>query len=29
VTPLAAALDGAAQERIWAAVESLTGPLGV
>ena len=29
VTPLAAALDVAAQDRLWAAVEALTGPLGV
>jgi retinol dehydrogenase-14 len=29
VTPLAAALDHAAQDRLWAAVEALTGPLGV
>ena len=29
VTPLAAALDVAAQERLWAAVEATTGPLGV
>jgi NAD(P)-dependent dehydrogenase (short-subunit alcohol dehydrogenase family) len=28
-TPLAAALDVPAQERLWAAVEALTGPLGV
>jgi NAD(P)-dependent dehydrogenase (short-subunit alcohol dehydrogenase family) len=27
--PLAAALDVGAQERLWAAVEALTGPLGV
>ncbi len=26
-TPLAAALDAAAQERLWAAVEDITGPL--
>ena len=29
VTPLAAALDVAAQERLWTLVEGLTGPLGV
>ena len=29
VTPLAAALDVAAQERLWSLVEGLTGPLGV
>ena len=29
VTPLAAALDVAAQERLWCLVEDLTGPLGV
>lgn len=29
VTPLAAALDIPAQERLWAAVEALTGRLGV
>ena len=29
VTPLAAALDVPAQERLWAAVEALAGPLGV
>ena len=29
VTPLAAALDVSAQDRLWAAVEALTGPLGV
>ena len=29
VTPLAAALDVAAQERLWTLVEDLTGPLGV
>jgi len=29
VTPLAAALDIAAQDRLWGLVESLTGPLGV
>ncbi len=29
VTPLAATLDVAAQERLWTAVEALTGPLGV
>ena len=29
VTPLAAALDVTAQERLWAAVEALAGPLGV
>jgi hypothetical protein len=28
-TPLAAALDVPAQERLWAAVETVTGPLGV
>jgi hypothetical protein len=26
-TPLAAALDVDAQERLWAAVEAVTGPL--
>ena len=29
VTPLAAALDVAAQDRLWGLVEALTGPLGV
>ena len=29
VTPLAAALDAAAQERLWAIIEDLAGPLGV
>ncbi len=29
VTPLAAALDTPAQERLWAGVETVTGPLGV
>ncbi len=29
VTPLAAALDVPAQERLWTLVEGLTGPLGV
>lgn len=28
-TPLAAALDVSAQERLWTALETLTGPLGV
>ena len=28
-TPLAAALDVPAQERLWAAVETVAGPLGV
>ena len=29
VAPLEAALDVAAQERLWAAVEAIVGPLGV
>ena len=29
VTPLAATLDVAAQERLWTAIEALTGQLGV
>ena len=29
VTPLAAALDVAAQERLWAAVEAVAGPLAI
>jgi NAD(P)-dependent dehydrogenase (short-subunit alcohol dehydrogenase family) len=29
VTPLAAALDVTAQERLWAEVEAVTGPLGL
>jgi hypothetical protein len=28
-TPLSAALDVPAQERLWAAVETVAGPLGV